>query len=695
MFVLVIQITVSVAVILDIPVARQVIAFFYLTFMPGLAIVRLLKLDKPSMSQSVFFAVILSIAFLMITGVFINELYNFGVSMPLDPLIIVLSINLSVLVLAVLDSLINRKGLYIGQRLKIRLGVLGLTALPILSVAGASLTNASQGNAVSLFSIAVISTMVVFVALYDKMPELRPMILLLTLMSILLSSWLLTNYVSGWDEWTEFYVFRLTQSNLHWNLHQSASWDPELMKTNAMASVSILPTIYSEVLGLGSSLVFKIVFPIILSFMALGLYELYKTQTNKKIAFLASFFYLAATVGFTGPMKQMIAQLFFISLFILLLNKHIRSSPKKVLFVILDFALVISHYSLALLFLLAMFFVWLLDLLWSRFRNRARPAKISTTILLVSFAMTFSWYIYVSSSGAFYGLLDPIRRIIENFSTDLFDLSARGNVVLQGIGVIQAPSILNRIGSYVFYLTEFLILVGFITVVVKRKQVRLDTDYIAIATFFMAILISNLLIPNLAVAFRMERFYQVSLILLAPLCIFGIEALAKKVSRFKSETAVLFLALIILVPFFLFRSGFVYEVAKVQSESLPLSMYRIDPLTVYGLTTNDQDVFGTLWLSQYANTANGSIYSDNILINHVLYAYGMISKKNRIILSNTTKITDNNGPAYVFLGQFNLNDGLIVDDQGNVWNTSRIAGVLIGQNEIYSNAGCEVYSLTP
>jgi uncharacterized membrane protein len=179
------------------------------------------------------------------------------------------------------------------------------------------------------------------------------------------------------------------------------------------------------------------------------------------------------------------------------------------------------------------------------------------------------------------------------------------------------------------------------------------------------------------------------------LCILGIEAISKTILRFKNETKVLLLALIILVPFFLFRTGFVYEIGKVQANSLELSMYRVNSLTVYGQITNDQDVFGTLWFSQHANT-NETIYADAILITHVLAAYGLISSwKNEAILSSTTNIADNNGKAYVFLGQFNVNSGLLIDSQGNGWSTSQISNVLGGQNLVYSNGGCEIYRLTP
>ncbi|MHA1834599.1 MAG: hypothetical protein ACTSV7_11510, partial [Candidatus Baldrarchaeia archaeon] len=61
--ILFLQLLACVAILLNIPVARQVIGFIYLTFVPGFIIIKLLKL-KLSRLETVLFSVGFSIAFL-------------------------------------------------------------------------------------------------------------------------------------------------------------------------------------------------------------------------------------------------------------------------------------------------------------------------------------------------------------------------------------------------------------------------------------------------------------------------------------------------------------------------------------------------------------------------------------------------------------------------------------------------------
>ena len=71
-FILLIQSIVYVTVLLDVPVARQIIGFLYLTFIPGIIIIKLLKIDELDRLEMVLFSIGLSVAFLMLAGLSIN-----------------------------------------------------------------------------------------------------------------------------------------------------------------------------------------------------------------------------------------------------------------------------------------------------------------------------------------------------------------------------------------------------------------------------------------------------------------------------------------------------------------------------------------------------------------------------------------------------------------------------------------------
>ena len=155
-----------------------------------------------------------------------------------------------------------------------------------------------------------------------------------------------------YDEFDEFYVFKATNNECYWNPNLAWAQDIELLKSNSMLSVTILPQIYAEVLGIDSTWVFKFLFPFLAVFIFLGLYRLYRTQGNKIDAFLATFFFISTVVSFgLGPNKQQVATFFYILLFLIIFNKSLTSAQRNILFIIFGASIVVSHYSMSYLFI--------------------------------------------------------------------------------------------------------------------------------------------------------------------------------------------------------------------------------------------------------------------------------------------------------------------------------------------------------
>jgi uncharacterized membrane protein len=78
---------VNLAILIDIPILREIIVFIFLSFIPGFVILKLFKLKEISFIDTVLFSVALSIASLMFMGLLVNEFYIFlGLSQPLSTL---------------------------------------------------------------------------------------------------------------------------------------------------------------------------------------------------------------------------------------------------------------------------------------------------------------------------------------------------------------------------------------------------------------------------------------------------------------------------------------------------------------------------------------------------------------------------------------------------------------------------------
>jgi uncharacterized membrane protein len=220
----------------------------------------------------------------------------------------------------------------------------------------------------------------------------------------------------------------------------------------------------------------------------------------------------------------------------------------------------------------------------------------------------------------------------------------------------------------------------------KKKISKFSSEYKVIASLNMAIIAANILLPNLANTFLMSRFYQTTLIILAPLAVLGGKWILELIPKLDlKKHSVVILAIIVFIPLFLFQTNFVFEVAKVQSYSLPLSMYRWNNLTLYGYIVTPQEVDGAQWIPEYANMTNLFVYSDPTSQSNVLLSYGMILPGRIYILSNASRPTSEND--LVYLANVNLIN--------EIFNTSQIAPILANQNEIYSNGQCEIYGCVP
>lgn len=686
-FVLTVQIIMYMVLGLNVPIARQVIGFFYLTFVPGMVILKLLKLQNLDWIETILFSVGLSLAFLMVTGLLVNELFPLiGFSRPLSegPLMAVIT---SIVFLLSFFGLFRSKDYKFPVIGNLRLSpvVIVLICLPILSVFGVLAVNAFGNNLFLLLMIIAISVLVVLGYLSEKLipQKLYPFALLMIAIALLLHTSLISNYINGYDIQQEYYVFKLTKDNSRWNSTFSVPGVPNYANYNAMLSITILPTIYSAIIGLNETWILKIVYPLLFAFVPLALYKLFQIRVSKKVAFLSTFFFMSFNVFFNemlGLTRQMVAELFFVLLFFVVFYKRIRFSRKLACFAIFGVALTLSHYSISYIFMFLILLTWG----WSFFLKR-KIGKIMASMVLIFLVTTVSWYIYVSGAEPFNAIVNMIGNVLRTLTADFFDPAARGDLVLRGIG-LETPQSLGHLISRLFaYSTQFLILIGFVALLTKREK-NYDREYFVIVSLNMALLVMAIVLPNFARSLQISRLYHVALLFLAPLCILGGEFLFKFISKLKTEFSISALILMILIPFFLFQASFVFEVTKDDSPSIPLSKYRMDGLDLfYAGYVDERDVFSSQWLSKNVNLENASIYADVGI--RALISYAMVPWSKIVELTNTTEVMKN---RTIYLGRVNIIDGVILGRLGKIWNTSDFSYTFENMNQIYSNGAGEI-----
>lgn len=696
--VIALQILLCATIILDIAGIRQVVGFLYLTLVPGIIILKLLNLRNLGLAETLVFSVGLSIAFLMFIGLSINELWSIAIAskpLSLEPLMI--TINVVVLIMCLLGYLTNKENLNlnisVGKDLSL-FRILPIFFLPFLSVVGAVLVRVYQNNSLLLFLFITISVLIILSTLPSRLisSRLYSLLLLMVAISLLLHTSLATNYVLGWDTNVEYYSFELTENDLYWNSTTSATLKhPEYSRVNAMLSTTVLPTIFGGILNVSATWILKVVYPLIFAFVPLGLYQLYKERSGEKVAFVSAFFYMATSVFFmemVGLARQMVATLFFVLLFVILLKDKINLLQRSVLFMIFGAALAVSHYSLSYIFMFYILFTWLF-----LYALKKTNGRVSASFVLILFVILFSWYIYVSDSGPFNGLVNMGNHVFRSISTEFFSLESRGSDVLRGLGMESAPSFWHALGRTFAYATEFLIVIGFIALLMREKEKAFTSEYFVFLSLSMILLISCVVVPSFAESMRMTRYYHTLLIILSPLCVLGGKTILGflKRERIRTESCIFALVTIVLVPYFLFQTGFVYEVTGDSSWSLPLSKYRMGLVPYSQGFIDEQDVFGAIWLSGKMNIEDTLVHADDMTRITVLTSYGMIKRDQIERLSNTTKVLA--GDA-IYLRRMNLVYGVAFAGRGyieNVWNITEVSSVLEDMNKVYSNGGCDIY----
>jgi uncharacterized membrane protein len=686
------QIITYTTIFANVPVFREILWFFYLLFIPGVIILKLLSLKSLGVSEKILYSIGLSVAFLMFVGTTVSVLGELITKTPLSLDTLTISINIILLLMALIGSLRSTSDTsqnYQRGFLSYSLLVSLCVSLLILGSYGIFLVNSTGNNFLIILLIIAISVLVptllfkVKVIHSDVYPLILCIIFVCTLLFVSTGTSLVTPYFTGTsDQWVEYYAFR--QTGQLWNYQNSNIPMAIANSYYAMPSVTILPTVFLILTNMDSYFLFMLLYPIVASFIAIGVYQLYKTQTDYKTAFLAAFFFIIISVGKSvGPDRQQIGELFYVLLFLVIFIKGISPIKRNVLLIVFSVALVLSHYSLAYIFLFTLFASFLI-LVVIDLRRTGRVnlfhSKIPFSFVIFFSTITFLWYIYVNGSAAF----DPVIQMISTVSSNLnrfFDPASRGTA-LAGLGVIQAPSILYRISAGLFIFTEILLAIGFFTLLKRKdKNSKYTIEYKVFAFLNLAIIGANILLPNLANTFLMSRFYQITLIILAPLAILGGNALfgfllRRRFQKFYTAG----LIFIVLIPLFLFQTNLVYEISKEKSYDIPLSMYRWNIQELHEYTVSTQEVVGAQWISQFANLSNTPVYSDYIAKSGVLIAYGFTF--------NSHLLSGINAPSPNSLTY--LSDPRLINDN-NFQNSSLIPPILENQNKIYSTGSCEIY----
>ena len=700
------------AIGLQIPILRQFIGFIYLTFIPGILILRILKLHKLGNIETLLYTVGLSIATLMFTGLFMNTVYPlFGISSPISITPLIITISILVLVLCIISYIRDKdfsEPSFIDVRDVLSPPALFLCLIPFLAIFGTYLVNFHRNNILLMFLIVIIALIVVLIAFDKFIPKnLYPLAVFIIAISLLYHRSLISMYLWGWDIQVECYLCNLVKMN--------GIWDSTIPITyNAMLSIVMVAPIYSIISNMSLTWVFKIIYPLLFSLVPLGLYRVFQKQTDDKIAFLSCFFFVSIHPFFSEMLqlaRQQIAELFLVLLILSMIDKNMDKIKRSFLFIVFGVSLAVSHYGLSYIYMFSLISAWLILLLmdnpalqklrddfyvkFSRYKREklarnpislnAKNRTISSTFVLLFIVFTLTWYMYVSSSSAF----DAIVRIGDHMASSIF-IDFLNPEAAEGLDIIMRETVspLHSVTKYLHLLSQFFIVVGVLTLLIKGREMKFEDEHTSFSIVNLVICFGAIALPHFARNLHTTRLYQITLIFLAPFCVIGGITVFKMVSKavrasWTDQRVINSLKVlsVLLAIFLLFNTGFVYEVTKDNPGSIALNS------TIDYPRFNEQEVFGAKWLNDVKSS--NPIYADKyrrLLLGS--FEWGQVSS----FPVDVDKIQDD---SYIYLGKFNImNETVLIGYREKALkrtfytNSSDIVG---DRDRIYANGGAQVY----
>ena len=719
-FILVFLTATDFVILLDMPFMRLIFGFLFLTILPGLLILQILKLNKIGSTEKVVLSVGLSISFLMLFGLLINNIsLTLGYETPLSTLPLLISFNLVFIALAIIGYKLNKDAFFSLPNFNLSTSERAFLIVPILfpalSIFGTHTMNTTDNNIILLFMLFLIPIYVAFVCFFNqKFPKrLYPVVIFLISSSLLLIYMLRFPHIHGRDVHTEYYLFQITLSNSHWNIFEHSPLD-------ACLSISLLPTIYQSIINSNAQeYLFKGVYVSICSFCPLAIYLLSKKYVGDLYAFIASFFFISQLTFLTTVVNpRTTIAIFFAALAIMVFfSGKIDPLKRRILFIIFMLSMVVSHYSTTYIFFFIMLFCWSAVEVFSK--RYTFKKNLTLTVVLLFFAFVFFWYSQVTEASFNAGV-----KFVENTFLNLnkfFIAESREGGYMQLAGVEHTYPILSRVNLAVTWGTFILIGIGVFTMLkrykemisisnIKRKKpdflkTKFEMEYLAMVLACAGLLIIMVALPHVSRGYSIYRLYLFMMIILSVCFIMGGMTLSKNLPFIKkalpkkqkegrkaeilkgkenvAQVRAYLVMLLILIPYFLFVTGAMYQICGAH-DSIILNSGGEDYNREY---VHDQDSYGAKWLMMNGKNDH-LIYTADKFGRTKLISQGKISTKQIDYNSfpNHRKLKG----GYIYLCHNNVvRDKLVV--KGITCEMNKYSDMFIGRSKIYNNEGAEIY----
>jgi uncharacterized membrane protein len=243
-----------------------------------------------------------------------------------------------------------------------------------LAVMGANRLNNGAGSGLTLIMLFLAA--ITLAIMFAKRTALNGGTITAALYFIATALLLMTSlrgwYITGSDIQNEYVVFELTKSHGDWNISNAPN------AYNACLSLTILPTMLSQLLRVDDPYIFKFWFQLLFAFCPVFVYRISLRYGGRTIALIATIYFIAFPTYFTDmPFvnRQEIAYLFVGACVLIATDPVLGYRVGRFRISVFSLGIVVSHYSTSYVFLGTLAIAWVVYKPLVFFRRNSAVAR--------------------------------------------------------------------------------------------------------------------------------------------------------------------------------------------------------------------------------------------------------------------------------------------------------------------------------
>jgi len=598
---------------------------------PGAAILRILRIHKLDFSRAAYYSLALGIMLVMVIGGGLTILhYTTSIEAPFT--LEFISTTYSAVVALLLFGVVLRDSDY---RPSVNAAKIDLATaltwafavlLPLVVVVGTYVADFEGDRSVIFY--ALVAMCVAPLLLMVKSTKNYEVLILSLSLSLLLHRGLMTNYLMGYDVFSEYYTAFTSNANGYWDVFHPFGANTAMSMTTFVPMLTNLTSI--PILD-----ILKVVFPVLFSFTALAIYKIVQGQLGPRPALAASFLFIGYQAFYALMVqltKQQLAEIFMLLFFMAALDTSISRRNRRAFVIIGLFGVVASHYALAYICIGIVVGMVVLDALWhlvvkirervggkdqrpvhrwfagvttSWFKEQWRERIVSIDIAVIFLAIFYVWF-SVTASGIMLQYGENVNQYVGPVNNE----SGGGTLLLYQMDALEFLLIdygngLHNVEKYLVVLAQAICIIGVLYAMRRFGSIngsRMSRDFVIIGALAAMIIIGCYTIPRLSFSFYFARFFHVTFLFISGFFMVGLYAIAKvfrgkhtkgdDIAQFlKNDRVTITVGSIFLVLLLLFNTGTIYHASGDFSSS-----FALDPDISWSVYS-DQDVVTAKWLS--------------------------------------------------------------------------------------------------